>query len=642
MSYLDRKDLLSADLMTRSISKEGSIKYYNSDKNVANIYMKLIAESPDGAQKEVAVDEASNYTVTIDVIKPKTNQIRTVPGVLSTDLPDETCAIWKFELGEDFTNQIGEVICQTYVKNTTQNLTMRYFAYTVEADKLTGLNSEIVTDPDLPILKELIKEVQETAQTVNNIDNVNVSDTKTYSNKKIEEKFSGVDAQFNTVGNKSKRYGTMIRNNYPKVLIKNEEYIFPSEFSLRYDNLPKVYKNKQQFITDFNVSNYKNASSKIVYVDVINGLSTNDGLTRQTPYQSITKALILASDGDTIKIINDKYTLLGRHEWTQSTTINKSVNIEAENKVIVFMGDKPTWVVNTTYSNVYEVTRNNVVKVADLNEIERPRQYKQVDGLINVSNTPYSFYCDGTKTYINTNGNTPTRVLPIIASGLALTQNGNTQNIKLYLENIIFVGGYSNIRILGDANYNQHELYTKNCECYFSTDLDSILSLNCKRSYHQKTICAYSRKDGFNYSTNIGNSSIVDFIEIDCIAYGNGDNSNTIQTPNTHNGSTAHAKSRGIRINGICYGNYGGNIIDAQEVKSVNLGCITYDSLATDSNWNQGMGTQGGSAIMWIDGCISFNNFSDIYCPTGDTITVVNSMFDTINGNGNKTLSNNS
>lgn len=223
MSYLDRKDLLSADLVTRSITKEGSIKYYNTDKNVANIYMKLMAESPDGAQKEVSVDEASNYTVKIDVIKPKTNQIRTVPGVLSTDLTDETCAIWKFELGEDLTNQIGEVICQTYVKNTTQNLTMRYFAYTVEADKLTGLNSEIVTDPDLPILKELIKEVQETAQTVNNIDNVNVSDTKTYSNKKIEEKFTNVDAQFNTIEQKKadktevdierKRLDNIIANN---------------------------------------------------------------------------------------------------------------------------------------------------------------------------------------------------------------------------------------------------------------------------------------------------------------------------------------------------------------------------------------------------------------------------------------------
>ena len=230
MSYLDRRDLLSADLMTRSITKEGSIKYYNTDKNVANIYMKLMAESPDGAQKEVAVDEASNYTVKIDVIKPKTNQIRTVPGVLSTDLTDETCAIWKFELGEDFTNQIGEVICQTYIKNSTQNLTMRYFAYTVEADKLTGLNSEIVTDPDLPILKELIKEVQETAQTVNNIDNVNVSDTKTYSNKKIEEKFSGVDAQFNTIeqdtlSGKSFRYLTQAEYDALSIEDKNNDSV---------------------------------------------------------------------------------------------------------------------------------------------------------------------------------------------------------------------------------------------------------------------------------------------------------------------------------------------------------------------------------------------------------------------------------
>jgi len=203
MSYLDRKDLLSADLMTRSISKEGSIKYYNSDKNVANIYMKLMAESQDGAQKEVLVDEASNYTVTITVKKPG-NSTKEVAGVLSDDLVDETCAIYKFALPSEFTDQVGDSTCETVVKNDTKELVMNTFVYSVKADMLTGLNGEIVTDPDLPILKELIQEVKETAQTVNNIDNVNVSDTKTYSNKKIEEKFSGVDAQFNTIANEMK------------------------------------------------------------------------------------------------------------------------------------------------------------------------------------------------------------------------------------------------------------------------------------------------------------------------------------------------------------------------------------------------------------------------------------------------------
>ena len=163
---------------------------------------------------------------------------------------------------------------------------------------------------------------------------------------------------------------------------------------------------------------------------------------------------------------------------------------------------------------------------------------------------------------------------------------------------------------------------------------------NSKKAYHQNTICAYSSKDGFNYSTNIANSSIVDFIEVDCVAYGNGNN--TLNSANTHNGSTAHAKTKGIRINGVYYGNYGGNVIDVQGVNSVNLGCITYDSLSTDVSFNQGIGTQQGQGTtMWIDGCISFNNFADIFCNTGDTITVTNSMFDTIYGEGTKNLSNN-
>ena len=467
------------------------------------------------------------------------------------------------------------------------------------------------------------------------IDDSNTATDKTWSSSKI-------DSQFKDIAKQTKRYGAMIRKNYPKVLIKNSEYVFPSEFSLRYDSLPKVYKNKEQFITDFDVADYKNISGKTVYVDVKNGNSSNDGLTRQTPCQSVTKALVLADDGDTIQIINEKYTLFGRLEWMQSKTIDKNINIISDNKVIVFMGDIPTWSVNGNYNNVYETTRNNVGKVVDLNDIENKKQYKEVDSIENVSNTIYSFYCDGTKTYINTNGHTPNRVLPVLKVDLANIQNGDTQNIKVYLENIIFIGGDCNIKMIGTSAHHEHELYTKNCECYFSAKVDSILSQNIKRSYHQGTVCAYSRKDGFNYSTTIGNVNIVDFIEVDCIAYGNGDNSNTAQTANTHNGSTAHAKSHGIRINGAYYGNYGGNVIDVQQVKSVNLGCITYDSLSTDIGFNQGIGSQqNDGAVMWLENCISFNNYSDIYCSIGNTITVKNSIFDTIYGNGTKNLSNN-
>ena len=457
--------------------------------------------------------------------------------------------------------------------------------------------------------------------------------------EKINLEINKINLTLNELTNKTKRYGNSIRNSYPKVLVRNSEYIFPTEFSLRYSDLPKIYKNKDQFITDFDVSNYKNKGGKNIYVSIKNGLSSNDGLSRNTPCQSLEKALVLASDGDTVIIIDEEGTLIPRASWFVDGYVTKSLNVISENNVIHFQGDIPTWVKVDRYNNIYQVTRSNCARVVDINDLDNPIDLIKVDSLDLLENSINSYYTDNVNVYVNVK-NANNKILPLLKGGKSCIENTNNQNLKLYIENITLIGGVKNIYIHGNSNYNNHELYTKNVKCMYSVESDAILTHNSKRSFHQNTICAYSSKDGFNYSTAIANSNIVDFIELNCKAYGNGNNS--LNTPNTHNGSTAHAKSRGIRINGAYYGNYGGNVIDVQEVKSLNLGCITYDSLSTDIGYNQGIGTQQGQdAAMWIDGCISFNNYSDIYCPTGDTITVTNSMFDTIYGNGTKNLSNN-
>lgn len=165
MSYLDKRVLLKANLETRSIKeeKQSEIFFYNTDENIANLYMKLIYVTDDGLSKELQKDEVSGYSLKMTAIKPKTNQIREVDGVLSEDLINNegTCAIFKFQLETEFTNQIGDVICCTKIIKDAQKLNMDYFVYTIKADKLTGLNAEIESNPDLPVLKQLIKEVKE-------------------------------------------------------------------------------------------------------------------------------------------------------------------------------------------------------------------------------------------------------------------------------------------------------------------------------------------------------------------------------------------------------------------------------------------------------------------------------------------------
>lgn len=221
MSFIDKGFLMNANLDTREVKNvEGrSISFYNTDKNISVLYMKLTFAQKGEPQNELQKDDVAGYKINITAIKPKTNQYRIVEGILTDDLVDESCAIWKFELDEEFTNQIGPVTCWTKIIDGDKVLNMNSFAYDVNADGLTGLNEEIVTDKDLPILEELIGKVQK----VNNINDIKVSQTETYSNKKIEEKFDGVNAQFNTIEQKKadktevdierKRLDNIIANN---------------------------------------------------------------------------------------------------------------------------------------------------------------------------------------------------------------------------------------------------------------------------------------------------------------------------------------------------------------------------------------------------------------------------------------------
>jgi hypothetical protein len=194
------------------------------------------------------------------------------------------------------------------------------------------------------------------------------------------------------------------------------------------------------------------------------------------------------------------------------------------------------------------------------------------------------------------------------------------------LENIIFIGGDECVKIDGD-NYTEHELYTKDCYFYFATDGDCVQTTKAKRSYHQNSICAYGVKDGFNYSGN------VDFIEVNCQGFANGNFDDGVCT---YNGSTAHVNSRGIRVNCKYWDNKGGQVIDVINSKSVNLGCIAYDSKSTVTSMAQGMGSQaqGTDDEMWFVGCVCFGNEYDFYCKKGATIHIEECQYDTINSSG--------
>lgn len=194
MSLLDRKYIVTANLDDGSVEAPNIMKFYNTDTGIANIYLKLIKKNSEGIDEELTTSDLIGYKITLKALKPKTMQLRTLDGVMNADV--EINAPIKFELDSEFTNQDGNVRNQLFISIGDKKLTIDEFKFNIRLSMTTDINDEISSNPDKSILEELIDTVKETAQTVNNIDNVNVSDTKTYSNSKIEEKFDGVNAQF--------------------------------------------------------------------------------------------------------------------------------------------------------------------------------------------------------------------------------------------------------------------------------------------------------------------------------------------------------------------------------------------------------------------------------------------------------------
>lgn len=207
LSILDRKHILTINLDNSSIEFSEKIKFYNTDKNISNLYVKVRKKDEDDVDVDLGESDLTGLTLKLTVVKPKTKQTRDMTGVLTKELADYTCAIYKFDLPSEFTDQVGMVFGEFELTDGLENgesVTIDPFSYEIKASKLTGLNAEIIANPDLPVLKALLQEVKETVQAVNNIDNVNVSDTKTYSSLEIEKKFTGVNAQFNTMGNETR------------------------------------------------------------------------------------------------------------------------------------------------------------------------------------------------------------------------------------------------------------------------------------------------------------------------------------------------------------------------------------------------------------------------------------------------------
>ena len=389
---------------------------------------------------------------------------------------------------------------------------------------------------------------------------------------------------------------------------------------------------------------HKNTGGTTLYVDCKTDVPSaeQDG-TESKPYDTVSKAYSHSSNGDTIAVASGFYSRFD----TGNFNFSKSVNIVAKegkpNKVFFGSCDNLTWTVNESYTNVYETTRSNTIRVIDIRNKDKDclPELTRVDQLSTCATTLNSYAIDGSIVYVNigepvTDDNT--RCLVSVTSPFRIINDNDDTNV--YLENITFIGGSEGfVRITGSGSYDC--LVTAvNCNFYYASgnSYDAISVLGANTIFVNCKACFSSHKDGFNY--HLSGSRHPRNIEINCVGANNGLERTDASTSN---GSTAHAQVNILRFNCVYFNNNGSNMCDVGTGNlSVNIMCKSFDSASvanTNINRND-FSTQDDGSIMKLYNCYAkgSNSRVNIYAHANSTVDVYNCFYDNAVGSGDGTL----
>mgnify|MGYP002711915051 CR=1 FL=1 len=347
---------------------------------------------------------------------------------------------------------------------------------------------------------------------------------------------------------------------------------------------------KGNFHTNYDITANKLKGGTTYFVDADNGSDSNNGLSKEQPFLTISAAYSKMNDNDTLMIAE------GNYFRSLPSYMNKSINLIGEtNNVNIIMADEPSWTKESEYNNIYSFTRSSTDSVISLSD---GSILDKVESVLDVEAKKGTWYTDGTKVYINTYDKVENYV-PLIAS---YNFRSNSLSSDIYLENLNFFGGKSCVHLELSASNNA---YFNKCSFNNAGYYNGLTIIGGNNVVSNNCTAAYNGLDGFNY--HISSAGIKPFvIEIDCKAFMNGTDKGTAGFK-SNNGSTIHDGLKCIRVNGIYARNDGGNVADVGEgTESWNLGCTAFESY-------QGKDFQTSSGgMMFLDNCVAYGSENSI------------------------------
>lgn len=416
-------------------------------------------------------------------------------------------------------------------------------------------------------------------------------------------------------------------------------YTLPTGFSKEVFPI-SVYTDEHKYYYTFNESSFKNTGGNTYYCKPYNPTEPDGDGTPNNPIMLYSYLVNHQSDGDTLVLRDGVYCDLAKVK-NSAYRIRKNINMVAEHsRHAIFVGNtngdssQQVWT-HRTNSRLYINNNVNAVKAAT-KIVQRFKgrffALKKVDTYALCNDTEGTWYKedDNSSPYIHLFGNIVPTYMNTFVNNITLPIlycNSEDQNINLYLEGIVFIGGGNGgILFRNSQTYLHPALCAVDCDFLHSYDGDlsndaiSILGAN---AYFVRCRAMYASKDGFNYHKS--NDIPSNFIEIECVGGNNGIDgvakNKTDSIAYSQNGSTSHDNAKGIRIGCLYYNNYGTNVADVSGSITANIQCATYEGAETDGgdkyDCDFGTITDGGNSIMYLESCRCFGTKNSIYVATG-------------------------
>ena len=188
MSNANRDYAIVYDVKNSSLVLSRPLVFYITDKNTSNIFVRLVTRIivGNGIDQYVDIENASNYVLTMRVVKPN-NEVKSIKATQR-----EPGSIFEFDLTENFKDIPGTYICElmisTMVNSRQELITSDLFTYEVKRSILSRIN-QIIEHEDTTVEK-LLNELDATKAELS-------SQVEGLEARKADQSF--VDAQFATI-----------------------------------------------------------------------------------------------------------------------------------------------------------------------------------------------------------------------------------------------------------------------------------------------------------------------------------------------------------------------------------------------------------------------------------------------------------